>query len=336
MDNKETDNSYNKQDKMIRLSIILPVYNQQKCIEYCIKSLLNQGVNDVAEAIFVDDGSTDETLSILRRYEELHPTFIKVISKRNGGVSSARNVGIESAKGEWLLFVDPDDFLAPNTLSFILDKYDREDIDVIRFGVNLTEGYDLWDVPIALNDEIQFCGSTKDYVKIYEITTSFPYLIKKHVLSNIRYDEDLAIFEDLFFVYRFLLQDNMKILRISLRGYYYVQIPTSVTNLKTSTAYRKRTNAALTYMEKMIDFRQVYVKDAGIRQKIDGKNECILWGILANLRRIDNPSIREIGEFRSRYNNLRRKTSYIKSLKTTLLSSLMLLPPPNSLYINCL
>lgn len=319
---------------MIRLSIILPVYNQQKCIEYCIKSLLNQGVNDVAEAIFVDDGSTDETLSILRRYEELHPTFIKVISKRNGGVSSARNVGIESAKGEWLLFVDPDDFLAPNTLSFILDKYDREDIDVIRFGVNLTEGYDLWDVPIALNDEIQFCGTTKDYVKTYEITTSFPYLIKKHLLSNIRYDEDLAMFEDLFFMYRLLLQDNMKILRISLRGYYYVQTPTSVTNLKTSIAYRKRTNAALTYMEKMIDFRQMYVKDAEIRQKIDDKNGRILWGIFANLRRIDNPSIREIGEFRSRYNNLRRKTSYTKTLKTTLLSSLMLLPPPpNSLYI---
>lgn len=313
---------------MRKLSIILPVYNQQKCIEYCIKSLLNQGVNDCAEAIFVDDGSTDDTLSILRRYEKLHPTFIKVISKKNGGVSSARNVGIGRAVGEWLLFVDPDDFLAPNTLSFILDKYNVEDIGIIRFGVKLTEGYGLLNVPISLNDEIHFCGCTKDYVKTYEITTSFPYLIKRRVLSNIRYDEDLAIFEDLFFVYQLLLQDDIKILRISLPGYYYVQTPTSVTNLRTSTAYRKRVNAALTFMEKMIDFRHVYVKDAEIRQKIEEKNGGVLWGIFANLRRINNLSIREIGEFRSRYNNLRRKTSYTKSLRTAFLTSLMLLPPP--------
>ncbi len=99
---------------MVKISVIVPVYNKEEYLDICLDSLINQGFKDF-EVICVNDGSTDSSLAILRKYAELDKR-IKVYSKQNEGISCARNFGMKHAKGEYLTFVDSDDFLSPVAL----------------------------------------------------------------------------------------------------------------------------------------------------------------------------------------------------------------------------
>ena len=115
----------------MKLSIIVPVYNVEEYLEECLDSLINQNYQDY-EIIAINDGSKDNSLKILRKYEKKYPKLIKVYDKENGGLSSARNYGIEKSKGKYLFFVDSDDYILPNSLK-ILDKYLEEDYDIIVY-----------------------------------------------------------------------------------------------------------------------------------------------------------------------------------------------------------
>ena len=115
----------------MKLSIILPIYNVEDFLEECLDSLVNQNYSSY-EVIAINDGSTDNSLKILRKYEKKYPKLIKVIDKENGGLSAARNDGIKLAQGEYLFFVDSDDCILPNSLE-ILGKYLHEDYDVIEY-----------------------------------------------------------------------------------------------------------------------------------------------------------------------------------------------------------
>ena len=90
-----------------KLSVIIPVYNVEEYVEECIKSVLKQSI-DSMEIIIVDDGSMDNSINIVERFNDKR---IKIIRKKNGGLSSARNTGIEAAKGKYLFFLDSDDFI---------------------------------------------------------------------------------------------------------------------------------------------------------------------------------------------------------------------------------
>lgn len=98
-----------------RISVIVPVYNAEKTIARCIETLLGQTYGNI-ELLLVDDGSKDGSLAICREYAE-KDNRITVIHKENGGVSSARNAGIEMAKGDYILFVDSDDYVEPDYVS---------------------------------------------------------------------------------------------------------------------------------------------------------------------------------------------------------------------------
>lgn len=115
----------------MKISIIVPVYNVEEYLEECLESLVNQNYSDY-EIIAVNDGSTDNSLKILKKYEKKHKKLIKVYDKENGGLSSARNFGIEKSKGKYLFFVDSDDYILPNSLN-ILDKYLNKDYDIIGY-----------------------------------------------------------------------------------------------------------------------------------------------------------------------------------------------------------
>ena len=95
-------------------SVVIPVYNVKDYLPKCIDSVLAQDFEDY-EVILIDDGSTDgESGAICDRYAAAHPERIRAIHKPNGGVGEARNVGIEAAQGEYLIFIDSDDYIAPN------------------------------------------------------------------------------------------------------------------------------------------------------------------------------------------------------------------------------
>lgn len=101
-----------------RISIIVPVYNKQKQIERCILSVVKQSYKEW-ELILIDDGSTDDSAFIIQSY--LSDSRISYFYKENGGGSSARNMGMKKASGEWIIFLDADDYFLPNALSILLD-----------------------------------------------------------------------------------------------------------------------------------------------------------------------------------------------------------------------
>ena len=116
-----------------RLSIIVPVYNAEEYLDRCMISILEQDFSSY-EVILVDDGSTDSSPMICDRYSATDPRF-RTIHKKNGGVSSARNAGLDLAKGEYVMFVDSDDALLPDSLEMMFENIRGEDLAVGGYTV---------------------------------------------------------------------------------------------------------------------------------------------------------------------------------------------------------
>lgn len=115
----------------IILSVVVPVYNTDKYLEKCLNSLLNQDLNNY-EIICVNDGSTDKSLSILKRYSNDHEN-IKLVTQNNSGQSVARNKGLQLARGKYLYFMDSDDILEENSLTYIISELEKYDLDMYIF-----------------------------------------------------------------------------------------------------------------------------------------------------------------------------------------------------------
>ena len=128
-----TENHENIFIQMI-LSIIVPVYNASNYLHRCIDSLLSQELNEGEyEIILINDGSKDNSLDICNEYKENYPTIFKVLSHDNQGVAFTRNRGIDEAQGDYICFVDSDDYLKPNGYRYLIDNYLEEHIDILSF-----------------------------------------------------------------------------------------------------------------------------------------------------------------------------------------------------------
>lgn len=113
----------------MKLSVIVPMYNVKDYVEECLDSLKNQTFKDM-EVIMVDDGCTDDTPLLAKRYEEEDPTHFRLLHKENGGLSDARNYGIPYATGEYICFLDSDDFVEPTLYEKLVQLMDEGKYDV--------------------------------------------------------------------------------------------------------------------------------------------------------------------------------------------------------------
>lgn len=119
---------------MIKLSIIVPIYNVEQYLRKCVDSLLNQDILSTEyEIILVEDGGHDKCPQICDDYAAAHDN-IRVVHRKNGGLSAARNSGIEIARGEYIMFVDSDDYLQPNVLAALLKRMVEEQLDILRYN----------------------------------------------------------------------------------------------------------------------------------------------------------------------------------------------------------
>ncbi len=124
---------------MVKISIIVPVYNSEKFLEKCINSIVNQTLKDI-EIIFINDGSTDKSLDILKSYE-LKDSRIKVLSQNNTGPSCARNNGLKIAKGEYVGFVDSDDWIDLDFYEKLYITAKKYDADISVAGIKRHRSY---------------------------------------------------------------------------------------------------------------------------------------------------------------------------------------------------
>lgn len=148
------------------LSVIVPVHNAEPYIERCINSLLDQGVENL-EIICVENGSTDESIRVLRGYESLHPEIIRVFSLAESGASEARNYGIEHSTGDVLAFCDIDDYVIPKAYGYLLDTYWHDDIDLVKYNSVTLDEHMLkkWKETNDVRGDLLFEGNAVDFIK---------------------------------------------------------------------------------------------------------------------------------------------------------------------------
>ena len=195
------------------LSIIVPVYNVEKYLRKCVDSLLAQDLSpEEYEIILVDDGSTDQSGSICDKYAACHSN-VKVIHQQNGGLSAARNTGIEAAQGQYVQFVDSDDYLEPKVLKVLMEIVEQEDLDVLRFNYrNVNERYDVIepnkDPKRFVNYSDEVCdGLTFLNERLGPACYACQFMIRRELLDDCQFKEGIY-FEDTEWTPRMLLKSK--------------------------------------------------------------------------------------------------------------------------------
>lgn len=195
------------------ISVIIPVYNVEKYLNQCINSVLNQGVKDI-EIILINDGSTDNSGKICDEYA-IKDNRIKVIHKENGGLSDARNSGINLAKGKYLLFLDSDDYWMEDSLFKIYDIAKKDTDIVFLTAAKFFDKSNIIEDTFECLDKDKIKNKTKEQVFNYLAQTDkFPVsactkLIKRDlIVENQLFFEKGLLSEDIDWSTRLLLKAN--------------------------------------------------------------------------------------------------------------------------------
>ena len=225
----------------VTLSIIIPCYNMAKYLEGLFKCLDTQwDERDDYEIIFVNDGSTDDTLSILQGYVTQDTRHRILISQENQGVSAARNAGLDTARGEWIGFLDPDDLLVHGAYAFILDKFADDTIDLLSTQiVMVNKGADL-NLKRDLMGNIIFEGNSTEWLSENKLIAFTTCLIRKSVLNskNIRFNSSISYGEDNLFISECLAQ-NIRLKILDTVSQFYVQRHESATHSSNKIKQKK-------------------------------------------------------------------------------------------------
>ena len=203
------------------ISVIIPVYNAERYLHECINSILKQG-NIVKEIICVDDGSTDNSLNILKEYQKKNKQ-IRIIKNKHCGVSRARNDGLRNVHSEYVMFVDADDYLLNRRLLGLYLYARKRDADILVFGGRTQDKYHTpnW-VRKALSPTNKvYKNERKDIFKERGVLPfTFNKLYKLSLLKEIWFPEEIYIAEDNVFQF-FAFMQAAKIIFVSKRMYVY-------------------------------------------------------------------------------------------------------------------
>ena len=201
-----------------KISVIVPVYNTEKYLHRCVDSILAQNYTDF-ELLLVNDGSTDSSGTICEEYAQ-KDNRVRVFHKENGGVSSARNIGMDNARGEWITFVDSDDFVFDNYLENF-DVNNNKDYDLISQGLKIDKNFNGSSV-----FGFSFNGGVNDWLNKATEYGVFGYtvikLFKLEVIknNNIRFNTEIRFQEDELFVLSYL-SECISVKSVSNVGYFY-------------------------------------------------------------------------------------------------------------------
>jgi len=228
------------------ISVIIPVYNVEKYLSRCIDSVINQTYKNL-EIILIDDGSMDDSGKICDEYA-LKDNRIKVIHKQNGGVSSARNVGLDIAKGEYIGFVDSDDYIENDMYEILYELLVRNQTDISccnKYVFRVNKFIDSENFPtekiLSFNEVLD---NPKHDFYIWN------KLFSRNVIGNIRFNEQLTLGEDLLFTYQ-VLQKIRNIAFYKEAKYYYCDNSNSITRIR---VFKKEYINQILFYEKLLNY----------------------------------------------------------------------------------
>lgn len=225
---------------MVKISVIVPIYNVEKQLSRCLESILKQEENDL-EIILVNDGSPDNSGEIAKEYATRYPDKILYFEKENGGLSDARNFGIKHSSGKYLAFVDSDDYITENLFKD-LEPYMEADYDMVKFKISV------------INED----GSVinKNYSPIFEnksgeeafailyksdvmTEVAWGYIYKREFFVNNNFEFAKGLYHEDFGLIPLVLIKASKVASTDVFGYNYVQTKTSITRGNEELRYRR-------------------------------------------------------------------------------------------------
>lgn len=189
----------------ILLTYIVPVYNTEGYVLKCLQSIVNQGLqSELYEVLVVDDGSTDGSRKVVMNFADDHPQ-VRLLKQANAGVSAARNLALDSARGRYVQFIDSDDYLKPGMMATLVQRAIDEQLDVLQFNYSWMEP-DGTELP--MEDDPSPVATGVDYLRGHILTPYvWRFLIRRDSLEQraLRFDTSLIVCEDGAFISDFLL-----------------------------------------------------------------------------------------------------------------------------------
>lgn len=219
---------------MTTISVIVPVYNVEKYLPHCIDSILAQTFTDF-EVLLIDDGSTDNSGKICDEYA-VKDSRIRVFHKKNGGVSSARNLGLEEAKGDYVIFLDSDDYYTDkNCLNILYNEAIIHHLDIVRGEYQAVDGEGSPILSQKVLSRQHFAGkimTTDHFLKdvIQGEFFSVLMLIRRSKLNETFFPIHKIFLEDMYFI-MYLFQQDLRCEYIQLAFYAYRKIESSASNV---------------------------------------------------------------------------------------------------------
>lgn len=248
------------------ISVIVPIYNVEKYLSKCIESIIDQTYKDL-EIILVDDGSTDSSGKICDEFAS-KDNRIKVIHKKNSGVSSARNQGLDKANGNYIAFVDSDDYIEKNMYEKMINIMNKYDVDIVSCNYNHVNGKI---EPFFSLDEDEYIDNKTDLIeKIFQYKNYdmilFNKLYKRYVWSNIRFPVGINLAEDLMMLYPTInLANKFYCMKEAL--YNKIKRKEGLTNSKKIEDYINNVVAYEDFLIKVkqneiLDYKRIYISCA--------------------------------------------------------------------------
>lgn len=196
-----------------KISVIIPVYNAVKYLGACVDSVLSQTGCDL-ELILVDDGSSDGSGELCREYER-KDSRVRYLHKENGGVSSARNMGLDHATGDWIAFADADDYMLPDALLHMVEAMEGGDDMIVSSSLRLQDGK-LYEECVFPDDTY---GDSLSAVRHYAL---WAYLFRREVIeaNGLRFVEELRYSEDRVFIFQYAMASK-SLRSLSVPAYVY-------------------------------------------------------------------------------------------------------------------
>lgn len=214
---------------MPKVTIIVPVYNVEQYLNKCLDSIQKQTLDDI-EVIIVNDGTKDNSEEIIDKYVARNKNFIK-INKENGGLSSARNLGISNAKGDYIAFIDSDDYIDCNMINKMYEKAIKEKLNLVVCDCYKVNGDKLQILKSNLNYSTDI---VKNYIISYPMACTRLY--KKELFTPEYMFKEKIYYEDLYLTPTLVIETK-KIGFIEEPLYYYVQRDSSIMNSKFTTKF---------------------------------------------------------------------------------------------------
>lgn len=282
------------------ITVIINVYNEERFIKKCLDSVVNQTYKNL-EILIINDGSTDNTLKICKKYKDKR---IKIITTKNLGLSLSRNVGIDNAKGEYLYFVDADDFIEEDAIEYLYNlckKYDCE-LSTCKPLTIFNYNYTLKQPPEKI-DILDSKAMLKKIILSEDLAvTLWNKLIRKEIFEDIRFQD--RIINDITVTYKLAIKSH-KIVYSNQRKYYYLRHKNAITVNKKGERIERVTDCYKAIIERYNDIKKIYPNLI--------ENEIAMLRVILQLYILDNEEVQKFLK-EQKFEELFKKTFTLKMI----------------------